>query len=89
LTRNSQIMHARLAERITPFGDSFNPLKSSVGFSAHGLAAVNESVSAQGLMIAYNNDFKVILVLVVCSLPLVALFSSSSQQKADPAMAAE
>ena len=83
LTRNSQIMHARLAERLTPF--------SSTDLSVPGLVALNANVSVQATMIAYNNDFKLILILLLCSLPLVLLFrgSSAGSQKPDPAMVAE
>jgi DHA2 family multidrug resistance protein len=89
LTRNSQIMHARLAERITPFGDSINALNPAAIGTAPGLAALNGSVTAQSAMIAYNNDFKFMLALVLCSLPFVALFRGSAAQKADPSMAVE
>jgi len=86
LTRNSQIMHARLAERLTPFAD---PRPSNLLSGVQDLAALNENVTAQSMMIAYNNDFKLILVLVLCSLPLVMLFRVSGAVKADSPMAAE
>jgi DHA2 family multidrug resistance protein len=39
----------------------------------HGLAALNATVSEQAAMIAYNNDFKLMMVLTLCAIPLVML----------------
>jgi DHA2 family multidrug resistance protein len=38
-----------------------------------GLAALDASVTRQAQMIAYNNDFKLLLVLSLAILPLVLL----------------
>ena len=73
LTRNTQIMHSRLAEHITPFGDALNAQTTQALSSAAGLAGLNASVTRQAAMIAYNNDFKLMLVLTICAVPLVAL----------------
>lgn len=73
LTRNTQIMHARLAERVTPFGDSLNGVTSHMLSTQTGLAALNANVTRQASMIAYNNDFKLMLVLTLCAVPLVLL----------------
>jgi MFS transporter, DHA2 family, multidrug resistance protein len=71
LTRNTQVMHSRLAEHLTPYGA---PLHMSGGVvSTHSLAMLNESVTAQAQMIAYNNDFKMMMVLALLSIPMVAL----------------
>jgi DHA2 family multidrug resistance protein len=75
LTRNTQIMHSRLAEHITQYGGQLRP-QAPYSFSApQGLAALNASVTRQAEMIAYNNDFKLLLVLTVAILPLVLLLT--------------
>jgi MFS transporter, DHA2 family, multidrug resistance protein len=71
LTRNTQLMHSRLAEHITPYADPLNPLTQAT--IPGGLAAVDGMVTRQAAMIAYNNDFKLMLVLTLCALPLVWL----------------
>ena len=79
LTRNTQIMHSRLAEHITPFGDALNAPASQALSSAAGLAGLNASITQQAAMIAYNNDFKLMLVLTVCAVPLVALLRPAAR----------
>lgn len=73
LTRNTQIMHSRLAEHITPFSDSLAGPSSHALSTAIGLARLDASVTQQAAMIAYNNDFKLMLLLTICSVPLVVL----------------
>jgi DHA2 family multidrug resistance protein len=73
LTRNTQIMHTRLAEHITLFGGQLRPAAPYSFSTPHGLAALNASVTRQAQMIAYNNDFKLLLILSLAILPLVLL----------------
>jgi DHA2 family multidrug resistance protein len=68
LTRNAQVMHARLAEHVTPYGAHLDVN------SARELGAMNARVTAQAAMIAYNNDFKLMLLLSLAAIPLVFLF---------------
>jgi DHA2 family multidrug resistance protein len=70
LTRNTQIMHARLGENLS----AFNPRAQAqlTGGSAPTLLArMNLTLTHQAEMIAYNNDFKLMLVLTLCTIPLV------------------
>lgn len=70
--RSSQIMHARLAEHITPYDRHLQgqPDLSSTA----GLIAVDGRIAQQAAMLAYLNDFKLMLVLAVACIPLVLLF---------------
>ncbi len=83
LTRNTQIMHSRLAEHITPFTDGLNagPLAAAAS-SPEALAGVNALVNQQAAMLAYNNDFYLMLVLTLCAVPLVALLRPAARQAA-------
>jgi DHA2 family multidrug resistance protein len=81
LTRNTQMMHSRLAEQITPYGDVLHLQPPSALSTAHGLATLNAGVTGQAAMIAYNNDFKLMMVLTLCAIPLVALLRSGQPQK--------
>jgi MFS transporter, DHA2 family, multidrug resistance protein len=70
LTRNIQIMHSRLAENVTPYLD---PLRPAAVTTRQGMAMLNQTVTGQATMIAYNNDFKMMMVLSLFAIPLVAL----------------
>jgi DHA2 family multidrug resistance protein len=41
--------------------------------SMHTLAGLNASVTEQAAMIAYNNDFRLMMVLSLAAIPLVLL----------------
>jgi DHA2 family multidrug resistance protein len=81
LTRNTQIMHSRLAENITPY---FNPWHASLSTAA-GARLVNHTVTSQAAMIAYNNDFKMMLILSLAAAPAVLLLRISRKAAADEA----
>jgi DHA2 family multidrug resistance protein len=73
LTRNTQIMHAQLTEHVTPydFATRNHPVFDSTTLA--GLRAIDGSVTHQATMIAYNNDFKLLLILTLAVVPLVLL----------------
>src|SRR5262245_7023575 len=73
LVRNTQIMHSRLGEHVTPFGDGLTPAMPAGIPSPTHLAGLDAAVTQQAAMIAYNNDFKLMLILTVLAIPLVAL----------------
>jgi DHA2 family multidrug resistance protein len=75
LIRNTQIMHSRLGEHITVFGGQMRPAAPYSFSTSHGLAALDATVARQAEMIAYNNDFKLLLILCLAILPLVLLLS--------------
>ncbi len=87
LTRNTQILHSRLAEQVTPFGDGL--VAGAAALSAPGLAAANAAVTRQASMLAYNNDFHLMLVLTLLAIPLVVLLRPATRAKIDPAAMAE
>ena len=76
LTRNTQVMHERLAAHIVPYGGQIQ-LHAPFSFTAPaGLAALNAAVTQQAQMIAYNNDFKLLLLLTLAVMPLLVLLRS-------------
>lgn len=83
LTRNTQMLHARLAENVTPY---FSPMHAGAGSTNQDVALLNHTVTNQAAMIAYNNDFKMMLVLTLCAIPLVLLLRTA---KPAPGAAAE
>ena len=85
LTRNTQAMHARLAEQVTPYSD-FMHLQPPLS-SPQGLAMLNHGVTEQAAMIAYNDDFQLMMVLTLCTIPLVALLrGAGAKRPSEPVM---
>ena len=84
LESNTQINHAQIGNAVTPFNRSlltghilhfWNPEH------AHGAAMLNEEITRQASTIAYVDDFKLMLILALCSMPFV-LFLRTEQQRA-------
>jgi DHA2 family multidrug resistance protein len=89
LTRNTQIMHSRLAEHVTPFSEPLQAQMPDATSTLHGLATLNHAVTSQATMIAYDNDFKLMLVLTLCTIPLVALLRTGRRRAAAEPMVIE
>jgi DHA2 family multidrug resistance protein len=73
LAQNTQIVHAQLAERITPFNRMAQTHGAYLLWNSAtqaGLSALNAQITRQASIIAYIDDFK--LLLLVC-LPAAAL----------------
>jgi MFS transporter, DHA2 family, multidrug resistance protein len=79
LTRNTQIAHATLAERVTRYQGFAAGLPS-----ARSLSGLNAMVTQQAAMIAYNDDFKLLLVLSLASIPLVFLLRTRTGRESAP-----
>ncbi len=89
LTRNTQIMHSRIAEHVTPFSEPLQAQAPDAMSTLHGLATLNHAVTSQAMMIAYDNDFKLMLVLTLCTIPLVALLRTGRRRAAAEPMVIE
>jgi DHA2 family multidrug resistance protein len=75
--RNTQIMHSRLAEHVTVYGSKLNDAPLD-------LAAVNGAITKQAAMIAYNNDFQLMLILTIAVMPLILLMRNSKPAPGAP-----
>jgi MFS transporter, DHA2 family, multidrug resistance protein len=73
LTRNTQIMHSTLGEHVMRYSPMLRAQLPDGPPSLHTLAELNATVTEQGSMIAYNNDFKLMMVLSLAAIPLVFL----------------
>ena len=83
LSQNTQIVHSRLVEHLRPD----NPLAQAPYLPApfsltdpSGIAALNHEVTRQAAMIAYNDDFALMLGVVLASLPLLLLVRGPRRQ---------
>ena len=71
LARGTQINHAELAARLTPFNPAIPHMS---GLSPAGsLEALNAEVTRQAATIAFLNDFWLMMILTLVALPLLAL----------------
>ena len=68
---NTQVVHASLAQHITPATMVHHVLGALKGPSA--VAALNQAVTAQAAMVAYIDDFYLMLLLTLFALPLLLL----------------
>jgi MFS transporter, DHA2 family, multidrug resistance protein len=73
LTRNTQIMHATLGEHVTRYSPFLRAQLPEGSPNLRALAGLNATVTEQAAMIAYNNDFKLMMVLSLAAIPMVAL----------------
>ncbi len=83
LVRNTQIAHASLAEQMTyAHLSQQGTLAAAGGYnlqSVAGLAALNGEVTRQAAMIAYVDDFVLMLVLTLLVMPLLLLIRPSKK----------
>jgi DHA2 family multidrug resistance protein len=76
LTQNAQVSHASLAAQITPFNSALQTPAAQQFWNIHttaGLAAVNQEITRQAMMISYNDDYKMMMIITLCSMPLLLL----------------
>jgi DHA2 family multidrug resistance protein len=76
LAQNTQTVHSRLIEGLRPD----NPLAQAPFLVAPfsltnpgGMAALNAEVTRQAAMVAYVDDFRLMMLIALCSLPLLLL----------------
>ena len=76
LTRNIQINHAELGERLTAFSPGVNAAAHAVGMNAGSsqfAAVLDQITTLQATMLAYVDDFKLMMYVSIAALPLVFL----------------
>ncbi|HEY3808556.1 MAG TPA: DHA2 family efflux MFS transporter permease subunit [Steroidobacteraceae bacterium] len=71
MVRNTQVVHASLAQHLSKYGGAHHAFGGYVGTQA--IAALNRGVTQQAAMIAYLDDFQLMLILTLLSLPLLLL----------------
>jgi DHA2 family multidrug resistance protein len=71
LARGTQINHAEIAAHVTPFGTNMAAMPQLS--SAANLAMLNGEVTRQASAIAFLNDFWLMMIMTVVSIPLLLL----------------
>jgi len=81
LARNTQKVHSTLAEHVTPSISSMFDFSSITQFAGYGDAAtamVNAEVTRQAAMVAYIDDFYLMMWLSLAAVPLVFLMRKNT-----------
>jgi DHA2 family multidrug resistance protein len=76
LVRNMQVNHAILSDNVTAYNRMFDKaaiLHAMSPWTASGRAALDATVNMQAAIIAYVNDFKLLMILALAAMPLVLL----------------
>ncbi len=80
LTNDTTYMHARLAAQVTPFNDAlqFPDVHSILNMTtAQGRAMMDLIVTRQATLIAYLNDYKLLMILTLAMIPLIFIIGSA------------
>jgi DHA2 family multidrug resistance protein len=80
LTQNTQKLHASLAEHITPYNLPGNPAAAAHHINTatlQGLAGLDGSIFNQAAMIAYIDDFQLMMVLTLATIPFLFLIKKT------------
>jgi len=88
LTSQTTAMHARLSEQVTPFNDALQmpDVTSHLNLTTElGRALIDAMVTQQAALLAYLNDFKLLMYLTLFTIPLVLIIGTARKQPAGPA----
>ena len=91
LARNTQIAHADIAASVTPYNEAMkDPAVASIWNMATelGRMALNSEITRQATVIAYADDFKLMMIVALAALPLLLFLHKAEQpaRGADPAI---
>jgi DHA2 family multidrug resistance protein len=89
LTRNTQLVHAELAGLVTPFNDplaAVAPARIWDMTTLVGKAALDAEVTKQATIVAYANDFKLMMLVALVALPLIFLLRKAQVKPGEHAV---
>jgi DHA2 family multidrug resistance protein len=93
LTSNTQVNHAALAQYVTPFNRAFDAPAIARYLSpvtAAGRATLDAMITKQAQIIAYIDDYKLLMIATLAVLPLLVVFrKAASGEKPDHTLAIE
>ncbi len=90
-SHNAEVAHADLAQHISPSDPvlhAYLPQQFNLN-SAAGLSALNGEVSRQAAMVAYIDDFKLLMLLSLLAMPLLFLLRAPPKNAVTPHVAVE
>jgi MFS transporter, DHA2 family, multidrug resistance protein len=80
LTSKTTMFHSQLVESLTPFNDALkmSDVASHLDITSQtGLAMLDAIVTQQAAIIAYANDYKMLMIVCIVMLPFVVLLGST------------
>jgi MFS transporter, DHA2 family, multidrug resistance protein len=86
LTDKTTEMHARLTESVTPFNDALQMPDVASHLDTHselGRAMLDAMVTRQSAMIAYINDYWLLMVLTLAMIPLIFIIGNSKKKPSE------
>ena len=92
LTRNTQINHADIAQHVTAVNRAFeNPAVTQFWnpLTAAGRAALDAMITQQAQVIAYIDDYKLLMIATLAVIPLLIVFKKAPGVGADHTLAVE
>ena len=87
LITNTQVNHAEIVNHVTAFSrqmDSAVIMRFWNPFTAVGQAALNDEVTRQATLIAYLNDYKLMMFVALVSIPMVLLMRKPRAMTSGP-----
>jgi DHA2 family multidrug resistance protein len=90
LSENTQIVHSRLVEHLRPDNPLAHAPYLALPYSlstTSGIAALNAEVTRQAQMVAYVDDFKLMMIIVLLAVPLLLLLQKPAPRAPLPAAA--
>jgi MFS transporter, DHA2 family, multidrug resistance protein len=92
LAENTQTVHSRLMENLRPDNPLAHAPFLTAPYSLHtssGIAALNAEVTRQAAMVAYLDDYKLMMIIVLLAAPLLLLLRNPRPRAAPATAAAE
>jgi len=92
LTENTQVVHSRLVEALRPDNPLMQGQYLQAPFSLSnpaGMAALNAEVTRQAAMVAYINDFQLMMWITVLTMPAILLLCDFWPQRRPIVVAAD
>lgn len=81
LVRNTQIVHASLGEHITPYNAHLNNVYMGTFTGLPSLVRLNNLLTSQANMIAYNDNYKLMMEMTLCVIVLVFLLRAPRKKQ--------
>jgi len=91
-TENVQINHAEIAGAVTAFNRQLAPPHIAAfwsPFTANGRAALDAVITQQAQIISYNDDYKLLMILSLISIPLLFIIGKPKPQPDPSKLAVE
>jgi DHA2 family multidrug resistance protein len=89
LTRNTQVNHAEIARSVTSVNRAFENLTITQFWdpvSTAGRAALDAVVTQQAQIIAYMDDYKLLMIATLAAIPLLIIFKKPPRSAAADSM---